>query len=98
VNEKECGFHIKLKHLELLVPILKLRVVVLFLPDNHLLDAPVEVPLCTDELLPPLEVSGPNVKLLPLSLPLPLPNTLSLLQFKRRQNQLETYQFQAVIN
>ena len=45
-----------------------------------MLDAPVEVPLCTDELLLlPLLVLGPNVKLLPvpLLLPLPPPNTLS---------------------
>ena len=42
-------------------------------------DAPVEVPLCIDELLLPLLVLGPNVKLLPLPLLLPLPpaNTLS---------------------
>jgi hypothetical protein len=43
------------------------------------LDAPVDVPLCTDELLLlPLLVLGPNVKLLPLPLLFPPPpNTLS---------------------
>ena len=42
-----------------------------------MLNPPVEVPLCPDELLLPLLVLGPNVKLLlPLLLPLP-PNTLS---------------------
>jgi hypothetical protein len=42
------------------------------------LDPPVEVPLCPDELLLllPLLVLGPNVKLLVLPLP-PPPNTLS---------------------
>jgi len=40
-------------------------------------DAPVKVPLCIDELLLPLLVLGPNVKLLPLLLPLPPANTLS---------------------
>jgi hypothetical protein len=41
------------------------------------LDPPVEVPPCPDELLLlPLLVLGPNVKLLPLPPP-PLPNTLS---------------------
>jgi hypothetical protein len=42
-------------------------------------DAPVEAPLCTDELLLPLLVLGPNVKVLPLPLLLlpPPSNTLS---------------------
>jgi hypothetical protein len=42
-------------------------------------DAPVEAPLCTDELLLPLLVLGPNVKVLPLPLLLSPPpsNTLS---------------------